>query len=84
MHGRVGSPRRSTFLDALLLQATDDLKTFLTTNLPKVKKDGKAKFKLGLADAKLGSAVQEETSIPCECNEFIGELMRGVRLHFTT
>ena len=37
---------------------TDDLKNFLTTNLPKVKKDGKAKFKLGVAEAKLGSAIQ--------------------------
>jgi hypothetical protein len=34
------------------------LKNFLTTNLPKVKKDGKAKFKLGVAEAKLGSAIQ--------------------------
>lgn len=65
-------------------QATDDLKNFLTTNLPKVKKEGKAKFKLGVAEAKLGSAIQEETGIPCECNEQIGELMRGTRLHFTT
>jgi hypothetical protein len=40
------------------LQVTDDLKNFLTTNLPKVKKDGKAKFKLGVAEAKLGSAIQ--------------------------
>lgn len=41
-----------------MLQVTDDLKNFLTTNLPKVKKDGKAKFKLGVAEAKLGSAIQ--------------------------
>jgi hypothetical protein len=33
------------------------LKNFLTTNLPKVKA-GKAKFKLGVAEAKLGSAIQ--------------------------
>lgn len=154
------------------LQLTDDLKNFLTTNLPKVKKDGKAKFKLGVAEAKLGSAIQvgthqavlavaaaawaaaadtglscwkqmrghaggtidghacrplqylscsqeehqsqqrrqwhrwpagskavaphaltvlllslllqEETSVPCECNEYIGELLRGVRQHLST
>lgn len=42
----------------LVGQVTDDLKNFLTTNLPKVKKEGKAKFKLGVAEAKLGSAIQ--------------------------
>lgn len=61
---------------------TDDLKNFLTTNLPKVKKDKGAKFKLGVAEPKLGSAIQEETGVPCECNEFVGELLRGVRAHF--
>ena len=63
---------------------TDDLKNFLTTNLPKVKKDGKAKFKLGGAEAKLGSAIQEETGVPCECNEYVGEMLRGVRQHIGT
>jgi nucleolar protein 56 len=63
---------------------TDDLKNFLTTNLPKVKKDGKAKFKLGVSEAKLGSAIQEDTGAPCECNEMTGELLRGVRAHFST
>ena len=48
------------------LQLTDDLKNFLTTNLPKVKKDGKAKFKLGVAEAKLGSAIQVRTQ-PQQC-----------------
>ncbi len=57
---------------------------FLTTNMPKVKSSSKAKFKLGVSEAKLGSAIQEETKIPCECNEMTGELIRGVRYHFTT
>jgi len=52
--------------------------------LPKVKSSSKAKFKLGVSEAKLGSAIQEETNVPCECNEMTGELLRGVRLHFTT
>ena len=60
------------------------MKNFLTTNLPKVKKEGKAKFKLGVSEAKLGSAIQEETGAPCECNEMVGELVRGVRAHFST
>ena len=66
------------------MQATEDLVTFLTTNLPKVKSSSKAKFKLGVSEAKLGSAIQEETNVPCECNEMTGELIRGVRMHFTT
>ena len=40
------------------MQVTDDLKNFLTTNLPKVKKEGKAKFKLGVSEPKLGAAIQ--------------------------
>lgn len=49
-----------------------------------MKKEGKAKFKLGVSEAKLGSAIQEETGAPCECNELVGELLRGVRAHFST
>jgi nucleolar protein 56 len=37
-----------------------------------------------VSEAKLGSAIQEETAIPCECNERVGELLRGVRAHFAT
>jgi hypothetical protein len=33
-------------------------------------------------EAKLGSAIQEATNIPCACNEYYGELMRGIRGHF--
>jgi len=39
-----------------------------------VKEGKKAKFKLGVADPKLGAAIQDETSIPCVCNEFTGEV----------
>ena len=39
------------------------------------------KFQLGVSEAKLGSEIQEATKIPCVCNEFIGELVRGLRLH---
>ena len=44
-------------------------------------KEKKAKWELGVADSKLGSVIQEATGIKCVCNEHIGELMRGVRLH---
>ncbi len=47
-------------------------------------KEKKAKFQLGVADSKLGSVIQESCGIPCVCNEFVGELMRGVRAHTST
>ena len=47
-------------------------------------KDGKApKYKLGVFDPKLGSIVQETWGIPCVANEHVGEVLRGVRAHFT-
>jgi hypothetical protein len=36
-----------------------------------VKDTKKAKFKLGVSEPKLGSAIQEETSIPCIANEMV-------------
>mmetsp|Transcript_17180 Transcript_17180/g.44988 ORF Transcript_17180/g.44988 Transcript_17180/m.44988 type:complete len:485 (+) Transcript_17180:236-1690(+) len=64
-------------------QMTDDLKAFLETNMPKVKEGKKAKFRLGVYDPKLGSAIQESTGIPCIANEMVGEVLRGVRAHYT-
>lgn len=64
-------------------QLTDELKNFLTMNLPKSKDAKKAKFQLGVSEPKLGSAIQEQTQIPCVCNESIGELLRGIRFNFT-
>ncbi|XP_028788150.1 nucleolar protein 56-like [Neltuma alba] len=61
---------------------TDELRSFLEINLPKVKEGKKAKFSLGVVDPKIGSQVSEVTKIPCQSNEFVGELLRGVRLHF--
>ncbi|XP_019198634.1 PREDICTED: nucleolar protein 56-like [Ipomoea nil] len=63
-------------------QMTDELRNFLELTLPKVKDSKKAKFSLGLAEPKLGSHIFEETKIPCQSNEFVLELLRGVRLHF--
>mmetsp|Transcript_4672 Transcript_4672/g.14118 ORF Transcript_4672/g.14118 Transcript_4672/m.14118 type:complete len:496 (-) Transcript_4672:385-1872(-) len=63
-------------------QLTDDLKNFLELNLPKVKSEKKAKFKLGVADPKLGSAIQETTGLPCVANEMVGEVVRGIRVSF--
>ncbi|KAK3406556.1 hypothetical protein EUGRSUZ_K02739 [Eucalyptus grandis] len=61
---------------------TDELRNFLELNLPKVKDGKKPKFSLGLAEPKIGSHIFEETKIPCQSNEFVLELLRGVRLHF--
>lgn len=61
---------------------TDELRSFLELNLPKVKEGKKPKFSLGVAEPKLGSHIFEETKIPCQSNEFVLELLRGVRLHF--
>ncbi|KAG6619044.1 hypothetical protein I3842_Q110700 [Carya illinoinensis] len=61
---------------------TDELRSFLELNLPKVKEDKKTKFRLGITDTKIGSHIHEATKIPCESGDFIHELLRGVRLHF--
>ncbi|KMZ66021.1 Nucleolar protein [Zostera marina] len=61
---------------------TDELRSFLELNLPKVKEGKKPKFSLGLAEPKIGSQISETTKIPCQSNEFVLELLRGVRLHF--
>ncbi|KAI9173416.1 hypothetical protein LWI28_001069 [Acer negundo] len=61
---------------------TDELRNFLELNLPKVKEGKKAKFSLGVSEPKIGSHILEETKIPCQSNEFVLEILRGVRLHF--
>ncbi|XP_022737603.1 nucleolar protein 56-like isoform X1 [Durio zibethinus] len=61
---------------------TDELRSFLELNLPKVKEGKKSKFSLGVAEPKLGSHIFETTKIPCQSGEFVLELLRGVRLHF--
>ncbi|XVF11553.1 hypothetical protein REPUB_Repub08aG0037800 [Reevesia pubescens] len=61
---------------------TDELRSFLELNLPKVKEGKKSKFSLGVAEPKLGSHISESTKITCQSGEFILELLRGVRLHF--
>merc|ERR1712195_120068 len=57
---------------------------FLSTSLPKVKAGKKAKFVLGVSDPKIGNAISESLSIPCECNDLTLELFRGVRLHLSS
>jgi nucleolar protein 56 len=48
--------------------------------LPSQVKEGKkAKFKLGVFEPKLGSIIQETTSVPCMSNDVVGEVVRGIR-----
>ncbi|KAM7472983.1 hypothetical protein LguiA_011166 [Lonicera macranthoides] len=63
-------------------QMTDELRNFLEVSLPKVKEGKKPKFSVGVAEPKLGSHIYEVTKFPCKSNEFVLELLRGVRLHF--
>ena len=53
---------------------TDSLKAFLEQSLPSVKPGKKPKFSLGVGEPKLGSAILDAASIPCESNDRIGEV----------
>merc|ERR1712002_970346 len=57
----------------------EDLKLFLETNLPL---SGKKKATLGVSDAKIGAALQEEFTISIQTGGVVAEIIRGVRLHF--
>ncbi|XP_068598764.1 nucleolar protein 56 isoform X2 [Brachionichthys hirsutus] len=56
-----------------------DLKLFLETNLPL---SGKRKPVLGVSDAKIGAALQEEFNLSILTNGVVAEISRGLRLHF--
>ncbi|XP_041744556.1 nucleolar protein 56 [Coregonus clupeaformis] len=56
-----------------------DLKLFLETNLPV---GGKKKAMLGVGDAKIGGALQEELGLSIQTGGVVAEILRGVRLHF--
>lgn len=48
----------------------DDLKVFLMNNVPKSKKK-KSKYILGVADTKLGAAIQETLEISCTSGKML-------------
>jgi len=58
---------------------TDELRNFLELNFPKSKSKD---FILGVADPKIGASISDGTKISCRSNDFVLELLRGVRLHF--
>lgn len=61
----------------------ETLKNFLELQLPKVKPGKKPKFSLGVTEPKIGQAIQEQLSFPCQSNETILEVLRGIRLHLS-
>lgn len=54
---------------------------FLDNNLAKSKKN--RQFPLGVIDAQLATAIQENLSISCRSDETVREIIRGIRYHFT-
>ncbi|EDO37115.1 predicted protein [Nematostella vectensis] len=58
----------------------DDLKAFVEANVPTGKK--KSKVLLGVADSKIGAAIQESLNICCDSGGVILEVLRGIRMHF--
>lgn len=51
-----------------------DLKLFLETNVPQ---SGKKKAILGVSDAKIGAALQEEFNVSIQTGGVISEIIRG-------
>lgn len=58
-----------------------DLKLFLETNLPL---SGKKKAVLGVSDAKIGAALQEEFSLSIQTGGVVAEISRGVQAAVVT
>ncbi|XP_061687284.1 nucleolar protein 56 isoform X2 [Syngnathoides biaculeatus] len=56
-----------------------DLKLFLETNIPQ---SGKKKATLGVGDAKIGAALQEEFGFSIQTGAVVAEITRGIRLNF--
>lgn len=60
---------------------SEDLETFLASNLPSTKKMKKHNQYLGVQSASLAGSISEKLSVPCQTVEVVSELIRGVRLH---
>ena len=59
----------------------EDLRAFLEANAPRAKAGKEAKFVIGVAEPKIGTAIQDALSLPCNSNETVLELTRGIRAH---
>mmetsp|Transcript_206 Transcript_206/g.340 ORF Transcript_206/g.340 Transcript_206/m.340 type:complete len:527 (-) Transcript_206:222-1802(-) len=61
-----------------------ELKDFLEVSLPKAKKK-KSGFTLGVIEPQLASGIQEALGgFPCRSDDTVREVVRGIRLHFTS
>lgn len=58
---------------------TEDLKLFLTTNLPKKAK----KIVVGVLDSKLGGVISDEVGCKVSHIGVVPEIIRGIRFHFS-
>ncbi|PIA57019.1 hypothetical protein AQUCO_00600028v1 [Aquilegia coerulea] len=65
-----------------VLLVTDEFRNFLELNLKNIQEGKKPKSISGVAESKFGSHISEKTKIHCQSNEFVLELLRGMRLHF--
>ena len=63
---------------------SDELKSFLELNLPKIKPGKKSKFVVLVGDPKMGNAISEGLGATCECDDTSAEILRGIRMHFST
>ncbi|RLN38917.1 nucleolar protein 56-like [Panicum miliaceum] len=59
---------------------TGQLRSILRLYLPKARK-GK-QYHLAVADPKLGELISDTMKITCRCDDFVLELLRGIRLYF--
>ena len=59
----------------------EHLREFLEITLPPTKPGKKAKYQLGVAEPKLGSAILEAIGVRCVSNDVTTELFRGIRRH---
>jgi len=57
----------------------DDLKLFLSTNLPESKD---VEVNLGIGDTRISGTIFEEVGVKCVSNDAVNEVIRGLRLHF--
>lgn len=58
----------------------EELSVFIDSTLPKPAK--KSKITLGVADAKLGAAINEALNVQCSHIGAVPEILRGIRCHF--
>jgi nucleolar protein 56 len=61
---------------------SSDLSALLTSSLPSASKS--KKFSVGVADPKIGSAIQDTLGFPCATSDVITELLRACRTHAAT